>query len=279
MEDGENRDNPHDLLQAYLNEIRDIPVLSREEEIDYAWRIQQGDAEAERGLVLHNLKFVVHVAQRYKGCGLPLVDIINEGNIGLIQAAKRFDPDRGVKFITYAVWWIRQAITNALASQSRVVRLPVKQAGLISKIKSKHHELESELCREPSTQEIAEHLGIPQEHVESILRAYATHLPLDAPIRKDDELSYLNLLEDTNTPPVEDQFVRNVLAREVNSLLHNLPLREGKILRLRYGFDGKPHTLEEIGRKLNLSRERIRQIERKAEGRLKARIRMEALED
>lgn len=267
----------HDALKAYIKKIRNIQLLTRQEEVEYARRIQQGDEEAQQKLVLHNLKYVVHVANRYKGCGLPLIDLIHEGNIGLIQAAKRFDPDRGVKFITYAVWWVRQAIMHAIASQSGTVRLPVKQVGRLHRINHKQRDLQMHLCREPSIDELAETLDLSTKEVESILRAYRTHLTLDAPIREGEEASYLDLLEDTKMPSVEDQIVRSALAREVRWLLQELSPREEKILRLRFGFDGAPKTLEEIGQRMNLSRERIRQIEKKAKSRLKARIKLKVL--
>ena len=278
-QEGEYQKLTEDSLGAYLKKISNIPVLTREQEIELARRIQEGDQEAVDSLVRHNLKYVVSVANRYKGCGLPLLDIINEGNIGLIQAAKRFDPDRGVKFITYAVWWIRQAIMHALAEQSGTVRLPVKQAGLLYKISQKYHELQRDLEREPSNEELADALGLALSDLESVLRVYRTHLSLDAPVRDDEETSYLDILEATNIPSVEDQILHNTLAREVNNILQELPPREEKILRMRFGFDSSPQTLEEIGQQMNLSRERIRQIEKKAKSRLKARSKIKALRD
>lgn len=278
-QNGEYQRITDDSLGAYLKKISNIPVLSREEELEYARRIQQGDREAERELVRHNLKYVVSVANKYKGCGLPLLDLVNEGNIGLIQAARRFDPDRGVKFITYAVWWIRQAIMHALAEQSGTVRLPVKQAGLLYKIAEKRHELQSTLKREPTTEELAEALGLTPEDIDSILRVYRTHLSLDAPVREDEETSYLDLLEPPAAQSVEDEVIQNALSREVDELLKELPQREEKILRLRFGFEGRPQTLEEIGREMNLSRERVRQIEKKAKSRLRSRAKVKALQD
>lgn len=277
--EGEYQRITDDSLGAYLKKISNIPVLTREQEVEIARRVRDGDQEALKDLVRHNLKYVVSVANRYKGCGLPLLDVINEGNIGLIQAAKRFDPERGVKFITYAVWWIRQAIMHALAEQSGTVRLPVKQAGLLYKISQKYHMLQKELEREPTNEELAESLDISIPDLESILRVYRTHLSLDAPVREDEDTSYLDIMEAKNTPSVEDQILQNTLSREVNEVLHELPPREEKILRMRFGFDSSPQTLEEIGQQLNLSRERIRQIEKKAKARLKARSKIKALRD
>lgn len=268
-----------DSLGAYLKKISNIPLLSREEEVTLAHRIQQGDTEAEHDLVRHNLRYVVSVANRYKGSGLPLLDVINEGNIGLIQAARRFDPERGVKFITYAVWWIRQAIMHALADQSSTVRLPVKQAGLLYKIAENFNKLQKKLSREPTNDELAEALGLPIEELEALLRVYRTHLSLDAPVGEYEDTSYLDLLEETGMPSVEEQVLHRALASEVNSLLESLPSRERKVLRMRFGMDGKPQTLEEVGKQMNLSRERIRQIEKKAKGRLKARARLKAVRD
>jgi RNA polymerase primary sigma factor len=268
-----------DSLGAYLKKISNIPVLSREQEVEIARQILDGDEEALQKLISHNLKYVVSVANRYKGCGLPLLDVINEGNIGLIQAARRFDPERGVKFITYAVWWIRQSIMHALAEQSGTVRLPVKQAGLLYKIAQKYNELQKEMEREPTSDELAEALGLSVSDLEAILRVYRTHLSLDAPVRDDEETSYLDILESKDTPSVEDQIIQNSLAREIDELLHDLPPREEKILRMRFGFDSAPQTLEEIGNQFNLSRERIRQIEKKAKSRLKSRSKIKALRD
>ena len=268
-----------DSLGAYLKKISNIPVFSREEEAAVARKAVEGDQEALSQLIQHNLKYVVSVANRYKGCGLPLLDVINEGNIGLIQAARRFDPERGVKFITYAVWWIRQSIMHALAEQSGTVRLPVKQAGLLYKIAKTFGELQKEYEREPTNDELAEALGISLKDLESVLRVYRTHLSLDAPIREDEDTSYLDILESTSEPPVEDQIIQITLAHEVDKLLGDLPPREEKILRMRFGFDSAPQTLEEIGSEMKLSRERIRQIEKKAKSRLKARSKIKALRD
>lgn len=279
-----DRESPYrgltdDSLGAYLKKISNIPLLSREEEVAMARRIQQGDTEAEHDLVRHNLRYVVSVANRYKGTGLPLLDLINEGNIGLIQAARRFDPERGVKFITYAVWWIRQAIMHALADQSSTVRLPVKQAGILYKIAESFNKLQKKLSREPTNDELAEALSLPIEEMEALLRVYRTHLSLDAPVGEYEDTSYLDLLEETSMPSVEEQVLHSALASEVNALLETLPPRERKVLRMRFGMDGKPQTLEEVGKQMNLSRERIRQIEKKAKGRLKARARLKAVRD
>ncbi|MFQ5912028.1 MAG: RNA polymerase sigma factor RpoD/SigA [Nitrospinota bacterium] len=268
-----------DSLSSYLKEIRNIPVLSREEERALAQEMIKGKKEARDRLIRSNLKYVVSVANKYKGCGLSLLDLINEGNIGLIQAAKRFDPDKGVKFITYAVWWIRQSIMHALAEQSGTVRLPIKQAGKLYKIGEKFQQLKQAHGREPTTAELAKELDQTEEEIDSILRVYRSSLSLDAPISDGDDTRYLDLLESKDMPSVEEDLARSSLAREVNALLKELSPREQAILRMRFGFDGEPMTLEEIGKKIGLSRERIRQIETKAKRRLRARARMKTLHD
>ena len=267
---GGYRSASDESLTAYLKMIGKIPLLSREEEIACARRIQQGDSEAERELIRHNLKYVVSVASRYKGRGMDLLDIISEGNLGLIQAAKRFDPDRGVKFITYAVWWVRQAITKALSEKSHTVRLPIKQGCVLSRIPEQYREFQKRLYQKPTREELAETLNVSLDELESLLRVYQPPLSLDAPVNEAEGTNHIDLMPDTSIPSVEEQAAQNSKASVVNAILNTLPRREQRVLRMRFGFDGRPQTLEEIGRKLNLSRERIRQIEKKAKGRLKA---------
>ena len=222
---------------------------------------------------------MVTVANKYKGCGLALQDLIEEGNIGIIQAAKRFDPKRNVKFITYAVWWIRQAIMHALASQSGSVKLPVKQAGKMYKIERRINSLSQILAREPTTAEVASDMGCKEEEIETIMRAYKTHLSLDTPLGKNDERRYLNLLESPNYIPYDDQIMQENLKQSVNDMLKHLSAREELILRLRFGFHSDPKTLEQIGKEINLSRERVRQIENRAKAKLKKKSEAEALQD
>ncbi|MBI2882064.1 MAG: sigma-70 family RNA polymerase sigma factor [Candidatus Tectomicrobia bacterium] len=247
-----------DSLSSYLKEIRDIPVLTREEEQALARQMIEGSKEAMDKLIRSNLKYVVSVANKYKGCGLSLLDLINEGNIGLIQAAKRFDPDKGVKFITYAVWWIRQSIMHALAEQSGTVRLPIKQAGKLYKIGEKYQELKQAHGREPTTDELAKELDQTEEEIDSILRVYRSHLSLDAPITEGDDTSYLDLLESKDMPSVEESLVRASLHQIVEELLDELSPRERQILRLRFGFEREPMKLEDIQKELRLSGEKIR---------------------
>ena len=267
-------------LSQYLNEISKIKPLTREEEGVIGARIQGSQSrEALHELVRRNLKYVVTVANKYKGCGLALQDLIEEGNIGIIQAAKRFDPKRNVKFITYAVWWIRQAIMHALASQSGSVKLPVKQAGKMYKIERRINSLSQTLAREPTTAEVASDMGYKEEEIETIMRAYKTHLSLDTPLRKNDEKCYLDLLESPNYIPYDDQIMRQNLKQSVDDMLKHLSAREELILRLRFGFHSDPKTLEQIGKEINLSRERVRQIENRAKAKLKKKSEAEALQD
>lgn len=277
-----NKERPpeiHDALGQYMNEISKLKPLTRKEEAALSQKIQEGDVKALHELVRRNLKYVVTVANKYRGCGLSLQDLIEEGNIGMIQAAKRFDGKRQVKFITYAVWWIRQAIMHSLAEQSGTVKLPVKQAGKLYKIERKYKSLTQELEREPSTSEVAEGLGYSVEDIENIMRAYRTHLSLDTPLRDDDVTQYLDLLENPDYIPYDDQIMKASLHDKVDDMLKHLSKREEQILRMRFGFNGETQTLEDIGKKIGLSRERVRQIEKRAKARLKVRSANEALEE
>ncbi|MDH5763871.1 MAG: RNA polymerase sigma factor RpoD/SigA [Nitrospinota bacterium] len=268
-----------DALGQYMGEISKLKPLSREEEEELSTRIQEGDVQALHELVRRNLKYVVTVANKYRGCGLSLQDLIEEGNIGLIQAAKRFDGQRHIKFITYAVWWIRQAIMHSLAEQSGTVKLPVKQAGKLYKIERKYKSLTQELEREPTTSEVADGLGYNVEDIENIMRAYRTHLSLDTPLRDDDVTQYLDLLENPHYIPYDDQIMKESLHDKVDDMLKHLSKREEQILRMRFGFNGETKTLEEIGDEIGLSRERVRQIEKRAKARLKLRSTGESLQD
>ncbi len=267
-------------LSAYLRKISEFPVLSREEEIELARRAKQGDKEAFKKLIESNLRFVVSVASKYKGYGVPLMDLINEGNLGLIQAAKRFDPERGVRFISYAVWWIKQSIMQALAEQSGVVKLPLKHASVLIKIRNKYEELFQKLGREPTVEEIASELGMEPQDVEDILRVARIHLSLEAPINRDEEdTTFLDLMEAT-TPSAEDEAVKSSLAVQIEELLKQLKPREAFIIRCRFGIDTeKPMTLEEIGKILGVSRERVRQIEARALQKLRRLASAKKLED
>jgi RNA polymerase primary sigma factor len=268
-----------DALGQYMNEISKLKPLTREEESALSKKIQAGDVKALHELVRRNLKYVVTVANKYRGCGLSLQDLIEEGNIGMIQAAKRFDGERKVKFITYAVWWIRQAIMHSLAEQSGTVKLPIKQAGKLYKIERKYKSLTQELEREPTTSEVAEDLGYSVDDIENIMRAYRTHLSLDTPLRDDDVTQYLDLLENPDYIPYDDQIMKASLHDKVDDMLKHLSKREEQILRMRFGFNGETRTLEDIGKEIGLSRERVRQIEKRAKARLKIRSANESLEE
>jgi RNA polymerase primary sigma factor len=267
-----------DSLQTYLRELRTIPLLSREEEVELATRAQAGDQAALEKLIESNLRYVVSVARRYLGYGLSLADLINEGNIGLIQAAKRFDPKRGVKLITYAVWWIRQAITHALAEHGGVIALPVRQLEKLRKVLEGYRRYTQQIGVEPSSEDLAKELDLPPNEVETILHVYR-HLSLDAPIGEEGETSFVDVMPSTTTPSGEEAYINATLTQEIQELLSQLPQREQQILRLRFGIDDEPKTLEEIGGMLGLTRERVRQIEKRAKDRLRQRARARALQE
>jgi RNA polymerase primary sigma factor len=268
-----------DTLAIYLQEISKYDLLTREEEHDLATKAQKGDEEAFNKLIRSNLRYVVSVANRYKGFGISLEDLINEGNIGLIHAIRRFDPERGVKLITYAVWWIRQSIMHSIADHTGTVRLPIKQAGVMHKISTAYRKLRQELGREGTSEELANHLQMKEEEIENVMRVYRTYLSLDSPISKDDETSYIDMLEEKDALTAEDSLFQHSLETEIEFLLEDLEPREREIIRLRFGFDGDPMTLEDIGQKIGLSRERIRQIEKKVIRRFRARAKNKTLLD
>ena len=265
-----------DPLWAYLKDISSIKPLSGKEEKILA---AKGDQKSLNELVKRNLKYVVSVANRYKGCGLSLSDLINEGNIGMIEAAKRFDPQKGVKFITYAVWWIRQSILHALAEQAGSVRLPIKQAGLLYKISAKYRELFLSLKREPTSEDVAKVLNISLEDVESVMRVYRFHLSLDTPLKENEDTSYLDMLASSTEHPMDEDILLLSLKKEIEGLLSELSPREKRILKMRFGFSKEPMTLEEIGKKIGLSRERVRQIEKRAKSKLFSKAKTNDVKD
>jgi len=253
-----------DSLKDYLNKISEYSHFSREKEYELGKRIQAGDEEAVKELVLANLKFVISVANRYKNSGLSMSDIINQGNLGLIEAARRFDPDRGVKFISYAVWWIRQSIIQVLAEQSGTVKLPIKQASILYKINEATEKLSKEFDRDPTADEIANYLEMDVNDVENILRVSRNYLSLEAPIKEGEDRSFIDLL-DSGTKSVEDEIIETNLKNSLEEIVDELPEREATIVKLRFGLEGEtPKTLEEIGEMMNISRERVRQIESRA---------------
>jgi RNA polymerase primary sigma factor len=267
--------NSHDPLNQYMREIGKIKLLTKEEEVKLAEAIKQGDPKAVQEMVRRNLKYVITVANKYRGFGMSLQDLIEEGNIGLIQAAKRFDVSRNVKFITYAVWWIKQAIMHSLAEQSGTVKLPVKQAGKVTRFNKKSQQMCQDLEREPTQSEVAKSLGYKDDEINSIMRAYRTHLSLDTPLKNDEHTPYLDLLENKSLIPYDDQIMQESLSEKVDQMLEDLSEREATILKMRFGFSGNVKTLEEIGKEIGLSRERVRQIEKRAKERLKSKLQNE----
>jgi RNA polymerase primary sigma factor len=257
-------------LDQYLKEIARYPLIDREEEARLARRIHAGDDEALNALVRANLRFVVSVAKKYQNQGVPLSDLINEGNLGLIRAAHKFDETKGIKFISYAVWWIRQAILQALAEQSRIVRVPLNRAGALHRIGRRSATLLQELGREPTVEEIAEGLDLSEEEVAAALSISQSHLSLDAPMASGDDNRLMDYLPDQYAENPEGMAYDQALKDTVEGALASLRERESKVLRLYFGLDDQdPMTLEEIGDLLGITRERVRQIKEKALSRLR----------
>ncbi|MGB9731067.1 MULTISPECIES: sigma-70 family RNA polymerase sigma factor [Calditerrivibrio] len=268
-----------DSIKDFINKIDKFKPLTREEEYDLGKKIQQGDQEALNKLILSNIKFVVSMANRYKNTGVSLSDLINQGNLGLVEAAKRFDPDKGVKFISYAVWWIRQAMIQLLAEQSGTVKLPIKQASLLYKINEAIETLSKQYHREPTSEEISEYLNIPKENIENILMVSKNYLSFESPIKDGEDRTFLDLME-SKTIKVEDEVINHTLKDTLQSLIQELDEREANILKMRYGLDGEnPMTLEEVGNILNISRERVRQIESRALSKLRKKAVKKKLQD
>jgi RNA polymerase primary sigma factor len=266
-------------LDQYLRDISVYPLITREEEVLLAQRIRAGDQEALDKLVRSNLRFVVSVAKKYQNQGVSLSDLINEGNLGLIRAAHKFDETKGIKFISYAVWWIRQAILQALAEQSRIVRVPLNRAGALHRIGKRASTLLQELGREATHAEIAEGLDISEEEVARTMSISQTHLSLDAPMTPGEDNKLLDYLPDNVNPTPDEQAFEKALTESIGEALAGLKERESKILRLYFGLDGEdPMTLEQIGVVLGITRERVRQIKEKALSRLRHVSRARALE-
>jgi RNA polymerase primary sigma factor len=265
-------------LEKYLQEIGEVELLDPEQEIELARRIKQGDLDALEKLTKANLRFVVSVAKQYQNQGLSLGDLINEGNLGLIKAAKRFDETRGFKFISYAVWWIRQSILQALAEQSRVVRLPLNRVGALNKIGKAFSNLEQEFEREPSPEEIAEQLDMTAFEVTDTLKMSGRHLSMDAPFNQGEDNRLLDILHNDRAPSPDHGLIEESLRKEVEGALETLSRREAEVVRLYFGL-GREHplTLEEIGEKFSLTRERVRQIKEKAIRRLRHASRSKTL--
>lgn len=257
-------------LDKYLQEIGKVELITAEQEVELAQRIKAGDQYALEKLTKANLRFVVSVAKQYQNQGLTLPDLINEGNLGLIKAAQRFDETRGFKFISYAVWWIRQSILQALAEQSRIVRLPLNKIGSINKINKAYASLEQEHERAPSADEIAKNLEMGENDVKESMRNSGRHISMDAPLVEGEDSNLYDVLNTGESPNPDDELIHDSLRTEIERSLATLTPREGDVVRLYFGLNGQqPMTLEEIGEKFDLTRERVRQIKEKAIRRLK----------
>ena len=257
-------------LDKYLQEIGKVELITADEEVELAQRIRQGDKIALEKLTKANLRFVVSVSKQYQNQGLSLPDLINEGNLGLIKAAQRFDETRGFKFISYAVWWIRQSILQALAEQSRIVRLPLNKIGSINKINKTYAKLEQEFEREPNAEEIAEALDITEAEVKESMKNAGRHVSMDAPLIQDEDNNMYDVLKSDEVITPETELLYESLRKEIDRAISTLTPREADVVRLYFGLNGShPMTLEEIGEKFDLTRERVRQIKDKAIRRLK----------
>ena len=263
-----NRETPS--LDKYLHEIGKVELITAEEEVELARKIKLGDITALERLIKSNLRFVVSVSKQYQNQGLSLPDLLNEGNLGLIKAAQRFDETRGFKFISYAVWWIRQSILQALAEQARIVRLPLNKIGSINKINKTFAELEQKFEREPSIQELADAMEIAPDDIKESLKSAGRHVSMDAPLQQDEEGTLYDVLLSKESSSPDKGLLTESLRKEIERALSTLTYREANIIRLYFGLNGKhQHTLEEIGEEFNLTRERVRQIKEKAIKRLK----------
>jgi RNA polymerase primary sigma factor len=265
-------------LDKYLHDIGKVELLSAEREVELAKRIKRGDQQALEELIKANLRFVVSVSKQYQNQGLSLPDLINEGNLGLIKAAQRFDETRGFKFISYAVWWIRQSILQALAEQARIVRLPLNKIGSINKINRTFSKLEQEFQREPTSDEVANILETSSEVVEDAMKVSSHHVSMDAPLRDEDDNSLYDIMLNNESPSPDNVLITNSLRKEIERTLSTLGEREAEIIKYYFGLNGYPqHTLEEIGEVFGLTRERVRQIKEKSIKKLKNHYRNQLL--
>lgn len=262
-----------DSVRMYLREIGDIPLLSQEEELELAKKAVKGDKKAKDKLAESNMRLVVSIAKKYSGRGLDFLDLIQEGNTGLLRAVEKFDPEKGFKFSTYATWWIRQAITRAIADQARTIRIPVHMVETINKVMRMKRRLTQELNREPSDAEVAEAMGMDAEKIEYVMRIRQDIASLDASVGRDgddDESVLGDFIEDSERDSPEEATANQILKEQIAEILTTLSEREQKIIRLRFGIGGgRPHTLEEVGNEFSVTRERIRQIEAKALAKLR----------
>ena len=269
-----------DPVRMYLKEIGKVPLLSAEEEIELAKRMEEGDEDAKKRLAEANLRLVVSIAKRYVGRGMLFLDLIQEGNLGLIKAVEKFDYRKGYKFSTYATWWIRQAITRAIADQARTIRIPVHMVETINKLIRVSRQLLQELGREPTPEEIAEEMNLPVERVREILKISQEPVSLETPIGEEEDSHLGDFIQDENVPVPADAAAFTLLKEQLVEVLGTLTEREQKVLRLRFGLDdGRARTLEEVGKEFNVTRERIRQIEAKALRKLRHPSRSRKLKD
>lgn len=275
--DGSMIDDP---VKMYLREIGSIPMLTPEEEKDIARRISEGDAEAKKRLSEANLRLVVSIAKRYLGRGMPLLDLIQEGNLGLIKAVEKFDPTKGFKFSTYATWWIRQSVSRAIADQARTIRIPVHMVENINRVKKAQSHLLGENGKDPTIAEVAEYADMSEEKVVEVMRVAQDLVSLEAPVGEEEDSHIGDFIKDDTQEDPEDAASLSMLKEQLESALYTLTPREMDVLRLRYGLvDGRNHTLEEVGQQFNVTRERIRQIEAKALRKLRHPSRSKKLRD
>ena len=280
LTDLENNINIEDHVRMYLKEIGKVPLLTSDEEIELAKRMEQGDEEAKKKLAEANLRLVVSIAKRYVGRGMQLLDLIQEGNLGLMKAVKKFDYKKGYKFSTYATWWIRQAITRAIADQARTIRIPVHMVETINKLLRVSRQLLQELGREPTNEEIAERMDIPVSRVREILKISQDPISLETPIGEEEDSHLGDFIKDENITSPADAVAFVLLKEQLNEVLGTLTPREQQVLKLRFGLDdGRTRTLEEVGKEFNVTRERIRQIEAKALRKLRHPSRSRKLKD
>ena len=269
-----------DPVRMYLKEIGRVPLLTQEEEQALAQRIEEGDEQAKNQMIEANLRLVVAVAKRYVGRGMHFLDLIQEGNMGLLKAVEKFDYRKGYKFSTYATWWIRQSITRAIADQARTIRIPVHMVETINKVARASHQLVQELGREPNAREIADYLDLPLSKVEEIMKLSQEPISLETPVGEEDDSHLGDFIQDSEVSEPMEAAAANSLREQLEKALHMLTPREEQVLRLRFGFeDGKTHTLEEVGKEFNVTRERVRQIESKALRRLRHPSKSKALRD
>ncbi len=268
-----DQDKDLTTLQLYMQQMGKYPMLSPEEEKELAIRAKKGDKEALKKLVEGNLRFVVSIAKNFMGWGVPLTDLIAAGNLGLIEAAKRFDPDKDVKFISYAVWWIRQAIMQTIFQQTGAVRIPIKESLFIAKVKETYEKLKENLGREPTEEELAQELKTSVKKIKNALSIVRQPISLDMPLGEsgEEDFTLLDVLSKKGTEDIEKEILENTLKKELESMLNVLDEREREIIKLRYGLEGnEPKTLEEVGEMLGISRERVRQLEQRALKKLKS---------